>query len=222
MTAPARIVRLALAAAMLAAAAFLVLLARDAWHWGRAMRDGDARAAAGAVDPAVWQAQTFLPGGFVRGVLGVDDDLAFRRTVTQAIAVATRGTTSRAVRSPVETALGRIADESSDRARASRAADYLGVLLYSDPSPPRPTANPYVNPSQPSAQPPEQQTPEQRALAEFETAVDLDPTNANAKRNLEAMLQQVQPPQRKGAGRAGNGERIGNKGSGSRPAGRGY
>lgn len=216
MSARARVVgKLALAAAMVGLAVVLILLARDAWHWGRAMQEADARASVGPVDPSAWRARTWLPSGLVRRLLGIDDDLAFRRAVEQAILVVRSGTSSRTVRGPVETALGRIADDDANRSRASRAADYLGVLLYTQPTPK--VVSPYGGQGQPQAQ-----TSEEQALSEFETAVDLDPENANAKRNLEAMLRQAQAPRRTGAGRAGTGEKITNKGSGSRPAGRGY
>lgn len=212
----ATIARLTLALAMLGAAAVLVLLAHDAWRWDRAIRDADARAAVTPVDPAAWRARTLLPGRLVRSILGVNDDLTFRRAVMQAIAVARSGTRSRTLRGPVETALGRIADSDANRERASRAADYLGVLLYTQPT--RKPVSPYGGQGQPQAQ----QTPEEQALSEFRAAVDLDPTNANAKRNLEAMLRQARPERRTGTGRAGTGEKISNKGSGSRPPGRGY
>ena len=53
--------RLAAAGAMLAVAALLVLLARDVWHWQRAVGDADARAAIAPISPNAWQANTTLP-----------------------------------------------------------------------------------------------------------------------------------------------------------------
>jgi hypothetical protein len=223
MTRRATIVRLGLATALLVVAVGLVLLALDAGRWGDAVRDGDEQAVVGQVDPAGWDAGSILPGDPARRLLGVEDDLAFRRTVARAIEAAALGasTRTRKPRSQAETALARVVHGDSSHARASRAADYLGVLLYSDPATPQRAVSPYQNPNElPSSAAAE--TPEQKALAEFETAVLLDPANANAKRNLEAMLQQRQPPGRQGTPRAGSGERIGSKGSGSRAAGRGY
>jgi hypothetical protein len=214
--------RLVAASAMLAAAAFLVLLARDVWHWDRAVHDADARAAVAPVAPAAWQTQTTLPAGLTRRLLGINDDLVFRRTMMGAIHAASHFATteSQKQRSIVETALARIARDDPAQARASRAADYLGVLLYTDPPSPDQAANAYVDPTQQG--PSNQLTPEQKALLQFLVAVRLDPNNDNAQRNLERMLRQPQPPPHKGIPQSGGGERVGHKGSGARPPGRGY
>jgi hypothetical protein len=214
--------RLAAAALMLAVAAFLVLLARDAWHWQRAVRDGDTRAAIAPVSPDAWQADATLPAGLARRLLGIDDDLAFRRIEMRAIRIASRpqSTKTQQQRSIVETALGRIARTDTDPVRAARAADYLGVLLYTDPPSPDQAANAYQDPTQ--AGPSNQQTPEQKAMAQFLNAVRLDPGNDNAQRNLELMLRQPQPPPHQGSPQPGGGDRFGHKGSGARPAGHGY
>jgi hypothetical protein len=214
--------RLAAAVAMLAVAAFLVLLARDAWHWQRAVRDADTRAAIAPVSPDAWQVDATLPGGIARRLLGIDDDLAFRRAAMRAIRIASReqSTKTQQQRAIVETALGRIARTDADPVRASRAADYLGVLLYTDPPSPDQAANAYQDPTQ--AGPSNQQTPEQKAMAQFLNAVQLDPGNDNAQRNLELMLRQPQPPPHQGSPQPGGGDRFGHKGSGARPPGHGY
>lgn len=201
-------------------AAFLLVLARDVWHWGRALHDGDALATVQPVDPGVWSADTVLPGSVVRGVLGVGDDVAFRRAVTSAIdLLRTHGGTGNQ-HVLVETALARVVLTDPSNARASVAADYLGVLLYDDRSAPQQAISPY-NPKQPGA-PTGSQTPEQKALAEFETAVRLDPNNANAKKNLETVLHQAQPQSQKGTPNPGSGNKTGTKGSGQQPPGYGY
>jgi len=214
--------RLAAAAALLVVAAFLVLLARDAWHWDRALHDADARAAVAPVSPAAWQAHTTLPSGLTRRLLGINDDLVFRRTLMRAIQAATQfqSTATQKQRSIVETALARIARDDPDKTRASRAADYLGVMLYTDPPSPDQAANAYEDPSQ--SGPSNQLTPEQKAMLQFLNAVRLDPNNDNAQRNLERMLHQPLPPPHHGIPQAGGGERFGHKGSGARPPGRGY
>jgi hypothetical protein len=214
--------RLLAAAAMLAVALFLVLLARDAWHWDRAIRDADARAAVAPISPAAWQAKTTLPSSLTRSLLGINDDLTFRRTMMRAIHAAShfQSTSTQKQRSIVETALARIARNDSDPVRASRAADYLGVLLYTDPPSPDQAANAYQDPSQ--SGPANQATPEQKAMAQFLNAVRLDPNNDNAQRNLERMLRQPQPPPHKGTPQPGGGDKFGHKGSGARPPGHGY
>lgn len=214
--------RLIAAAVMLAAAVVLLLLARDAWHWQRAMRNADARAAIGYVAPAAWNAQTTLPSGFVRGLLGVDDDVAFRRTIVQALYTnAHKPTTeARRGRSIVESALARVSRNDANPVRAAAAADDLGVLLYFDPPTPANAANPYRNPD--DAAPSGAQTPTQKALAQFELAVRLDPANATAQRNLETLLRASQAPKKQQTPRSGAGERRGTKGSGARLPGHGY
>lgn len=216
--------RLAAAACLLVLATALVLLARDAWHWQRALADADARSALHPVATQAWSADTVYPGGFVRRLLGIDDDLRFRRAAMQAIALAAAkpDSVSGSGRVLVEAALARIVLTDPDRSRASRAADYLGYLLYADKSTPQQAISPYVNPNAPTGQAATQQTPEEKAATEFAIAVRLDPANANAKRNLEVMLQQARPPSQRGAPKPGSGERVGNKGSGSRPPGHGY
>jgi hypothetical protein len=214
--------RLVAAAAMLLAAVFLVLLARDVWHWDRAVHDADARAAVAPISPAAWQARTALPASLTRQLLGINDDLKFRSTMMSAIHAASHfaSTSSQKQRSIVETELARIARNDSDPARASRAADYLGVLFYTDPPSPDQAANAYQDPSQ--SGPSNQATPEQRAMAQFLNAVRLDPNNDNAQRNLERMLRQPQPPPHKGTPQPGGGDQFGHKGSGARPPGHGY
>jgi hypothetical protein len=214
--------RLVAAAVMLVAAVFLVLLARDAWHWQRAVEDADARARLVGVGPDAWSADTALPSGVTERLLGLEDDLRFRRIATRALHAASSTPTSGSPkqRALLETALARLVRRDPDKARASRAADLLGVLLYRDPPPPDDAPNAYLDPSQTG--PSSQQTPEQKATAQFETAVRLDPLNANAQANLELMLRQPQPPSQQGTPQAGAGERFGNKGSGARPPGRGF
>jgi hypothetical protein len=214
--------RLLGAAAMVVAATFLVLVARDAWHWSRAVRDGDARAALGSASAATWQADATVPAGLARRLLGLDDDLAFRRTAIRALRTSPRTPSPEAQkgRSIVETALGRIARNDPDPVRASWAADELGILMYTDPPSPDQAANAYEDPTQ--AGPSSQLTPEQKAEAQFESAVRLDPGNDNAQRNLELMLRQPKPPPHQGSPQPGGGDRFGHKGSGARPAGNGY
>jgi hypothetical protein len=214
--------RLAAAAALLAVAAVLVLLARDTWRWERAVQDADARAAVGPIAPTAWQADSALPAGLDRRLLGLDDDLAFRQASMQAIRTASHLPTTKTQkqRSILEAALARIARSDPDPARASRAADYLGVLLYTDPPSPDQAANPYDNPTQ--GGPSSQLTPEQKALAQFLNAVRLDPNDDNAQRNLERMFRQPLPPPHKGVPQPGGGEQVGHKGSGARSPGHGY
>jgi hypothetical protein len=207
---------------MLIVAVVLVLFARDAWHWQRAIQDADTRASLGYISPTAWSAKTTLPGSWVRGALGVNDDLAFRTTAIESLRELAHPPTLAAQkhRTVVETALARITRAPGPEARAASAADDLGVLLYFDPPTPSNAANPYQNPNQ--AAPSGAQTPTQKALAQFLLAVRLDPSDAIAQRNLEALLRASSTAKPLQTPRTGAGERLGAKGSGSRQPGHGY
>ncbi len=67
--------------ALIAGAALLVALAADVLRFDRQLRDGDAAYAARA--EATWEPDTLLPRGITSSLLGVGDDVAFRRAVDQ-------------------------------------------------------------------------------------------------------------------------------------------
>jgi hypothetical protein len=220
MTRKALAARLGAAFVLALCGVFLLVFARDVWHSARALDDGDALAAVQPVSPSVWNADTVLPGSLVRGVLGDGDDLAFRRAVVGAVDLLRTHGGSGNQHVLVETALARVILTDHDKRRASIAADYLGVLLYDDRNAPQQSISPYD--PQHASSPAQSQTPEQKAAAEFETAVRLDPENANAKKNLETLLHQAQPQSQKGTPNAGSGNKTGTKGSGEQPPGYGY
>src|SRR6185436_5245615 len=113
--------RLVAAGAMLVAAVFLVLLARDAWHWQDAMAEGDFRASIGPVSASAWDTDGTLPRGLARRLLGVDDDIEYRATTMRGLAFASKELNPKTLkeRAIVETALQRIAADTSDPERAS-------------------------------------------------------------------------------------------------------
>jgi hypothetical protein len=198
--------RLVAGGVCLGLAALATLMARDVWSWQTALRDADLRAEVRRVDGSTWSADTALPFGVARRVLGIDDDLAYRALLSRASdLVASRPSTDRPLRQlPVEVALERL-EAGADTARASQAANLLGVLVYNRAAQPGP------------------QPPEQKALREFQNAVRLDPSNETAKRNLELVLQRLRraPPARGRAGVSG-GDRVGRSGAGIAPPGQGY
>jgi hypothetical protein len=209
------------AGAMLVLGAALLLAARDAWRWQSAMRDADARAALGPVSGDAWDASTVYPSSLARRVLGVDDDVAFRRTAEQALfqAVHVPNAEQAKERAVIESALARMSRDDTEPARAAAAADDLGVLFYFDPPTPANAQNPYQSPSNSASG---SASPSERAEAEFLLAVRLDPRNDNALRNLEMMLRAISPSSKNQTPRSGLGDRLGAKGSGSRLPGHGY
>jgi hypothetical protein len=202
--------RLLLAVVLVALAVLLGLLARDGWAWRNAIHDGDARASMRAVPADSWKTDEILPFHLARRALAVGDDVAFRRSLMLAIAAANRTVDekTRRLRAPVEAELARIEKQDGDHFRASRAANALGVLFFTDPGDPAAQAG---EPTQP-----------ERALAEFRNAVTLDPGNVTAKRNLELMLQQIRTQSPQGSHKPGGGQKAGNRGAGVGPPGYGF
>jgi hypothetical protein len=213
--------RLVAAGVMFVVAVFLVLLAHDAWRWEHAMTDADFRASIGPVAPTAWDTDATLPRGLARRLLGVEDDIEYRAATMRGLAFASKEVDPKTLkeRAVVETALQRIAADTSDPERASLSADLLGVLRYTDPPSPDQVESAYEGDQ---STPTTQLTPEQRAMAQFLVAVRIDPSNENAQRNLELMLRQPQPPPHKGVPQAGGGDRAGRKGSGAQDPGHGY
>jgi len=213
--------RLVAAAVLLAVSVFLMLLARDAWHWQRAMADADTRASFHTVSPGAWDANATLPHDPARRLLGLDDDIEYRSTATRAAELAANEVSPKTFkeRAVVETSLQRIGADTSDPERASLAADLLGVLRYTDPPSPDQVESAYEGDQTGRTN---QQTPEQKALEQFLLAVRLDPGDDNAQRNLELMLRQPAPPEHKSVPHAGGGDRAGRKGSGAQDPGHGY
>jgi hypothetical protein len=191
---------------MLAVAVFLVLFARDAWHWQRALRDGDARAAAGPRVPDGWSAEALFPGGLARRTLGISDDLAFRHLAARALASLHRLPNAKE-RAVLEAQVQRLVQRDGDRSRASLAATYLALLYFTDPAETSPGAR----------------SPDDKAIAELQTAVRLDPRNDVALRDLELLIEQQQAQQnQRGSDKPGSGQRAGTHGAGLGPPGGGY
>jgi hypothetical protein len=169
------------AALCLALAALAALAARDAGAWESSLRAGDvAESPRGAES---WTPDQLAPFGLARRLLGVDDDLAFRRAVA-AFHHARTGIPSfdeslqgTALRVEAEAELARAIRNDTNAVRASAAANLLAVLSAMDASSPAGS-----------------QTPIERSIFEFEDAIHLDPDNEQAKTNLELLYQLTSPP----------------------------
>lgn len=204
-------VRLALAVVALAGAVFAALLAADLRSWQDGIRNGDVRF---FQDPgaATWTPPTVLPFHLARGILGISDQLAFRRAAQTFVAVHALGngfdngfSESRA-RAALEIVLTNLA-RGRDHARDSAAANLLGILAFSDSL------------TRGAAQP----APVERSVADFQSAVQLDPANADAKFNLEWLLRQlVARGTRSDSTTSEGGAKRGRKGAGGGLPGRGY
>lgn len=211
----ARVKRAALvagAAACLAVAALLALLAADVSRWGDALRADDVRyrAAPGVTD--LWNPAALLPLGAARNLLGVDDDLAFRRAL-RALRLsrledgAVSDPTVVLQRAEAEARLEAIVAGGGDPARRSTAMGLLGMLRLATPA----------------ANPQERATVLRIAVANLQEAIALDPHNDDAKYNLEVALRRSRGVQTVQGGPTPNASSgPGSKGAATGPPGSGY
>ena len=130
--------RLVLAGLCLVVAVLALVLARDVWLWDKAIQDADRRAQATVVGPGTWAAGTVLPGNPARSLLGIDDDLDFRRLYVEAatLAAGAAPASGASPRGPAEAALGQVSRTEGDPVAAAAAANPLGVLFFTDPDDP--------------------------------------------------------------------------------------
>jgi hypothetical protein len=172
--------------ALLVAVAALAL-AHDLRSWQGGVERGDARFAA-QPDAARWEARTWLPGDPALAALSISDDLAVRRG-EKAFVVAMAapqgyddGRKKAQIRGLAELALSDALANGSP-AQASRAGNLLGILAATDDS----ESDASVG--------------DRRAAETFEAAIRADPTNENAKYNLELVLRRIKVVgSREGAG----------------------
>jgi hypothetical protein len=174
-----RTTRFVAAGACLVFAVLLLLFAADARRWGKHMAADDLRFAANPLPANLWRPAEVLPFGVARGVLGIDDDLQYRRAVKLFRLGRPRETLSgklpAALRAQSQIALTEASETGTDRKRRSQAANLLGILSFSlavrDPS----LATTFL----------------QNAVANFRHAMELDETNEDARFNLEYALFQL-------------------------------
>jgi hypothetical protein len=197
-------------ALLLAGSTLLALLASDVLAWQERVRAQDALFERGDAG-ASWSIDAAFPFRAARGLLGIDGDLAYRRALqlyrTRNSSPLYNGVERRAAQAEAAVALANVEQADPNAARASQAANLLGILALSAPSP--------IAPGQPS--------PVESATAEFQNAIRLDPANEDAKYNLELLLRETEARGEREGGEAGQtGRSSGRRGAGSSPPGRGY
>jgi hypothetical protein len=171
--------RILVAAAVVcgAAAVLLVLLARDVDRRETAMRAGDVAASPASASRQVDETLPFSPAS---RLLGLDDDVAYRRAA--ALFRSAKGQDEEvgrtaegaAVRIRAEAALAEAIRTEDNRARASAASTLLGVLAFID------AANAQAETGA-----------VERSVLAFQDALRLDRSNADAKTNLELLYQNI-------------------------------
>jgi hypothetical protein len=166
------------AAASLAVAVALAFLATDVSRWPGALKAGDARYRTDPDEPGLWRPTELAPKRVARDLLGVDDDLAYRRAVQGLRVARLEGPTVTdpnlsLLRSDAQARLLEIMQSGGDSRRRSQAANLLGVVaLVSLVAEERDRSVLFST-----------------AIRSFRRAIALDPTNEDAKYNLELSLQ---------------------------------
>jgi hypothetical protein len=203
------VIGLAAAALCIALATLLAFLAADVRAWPETFREGDFEYRAQPRGKKPWVGRDRLPFQPARRLLDVHDDVVFRRAI-RLYDISTQesfGSGFRSTPRPVTPArrLLRVIDEGHEDPRVrSRAANFLGALAYSRGA--------FLD-----------EAFARQALRFFRRAVQLDPTNEEAKFNLELMMytSPEDPSQRRGGGGGGRATPD-SGGAGSTPPGRGY
>ena len=183
----------------------VALVAHDARSWREALQGGD-QVYVHSPTQARWGAGTWFPGDPAGLAVHASRDVDLRRAVQMfVVAVHTRhgfdnGESRARARSAAEAALTAVAAD-APRAAASQANDLLGVLEALGP----------------------RATADELAVASFRAAVRADPSNLDAKLNLELALRRLGATSvRRGPGNGSGPRSSGQRGAGGGTPGRGY
>ena len=166
------------AAVCLAAAAALFLVAADVQRWRAGLGGDDVRWRAVPEEPGLWQVDARMPGDPAARLLGVGDDVRFREAVRALrLGRLDRGFTSDPTlalpRAEAQARLARVVADERSPARTSRALGLIGVIAFANST--------FESRGQLALA--------REAVAAFEAAIALDPSNDEAKANLEQALQ---------------------------------
>ena len=194
-----------------ALAAVLVLLALDVHAWQTTLKRDDVRFRAMHSHRSLWRPQTTLPGDPALHLLGLGDAVSYRRAV-QLFWFSRVGSNPETrqdlptTRAQAEESLQSIADSAKTAVERSSAANLLGIIVVTSP---------LVSDPQAQAQ------TLKRAASYFQQAISIDPTNYDAKQNLQLVLLLKKP----GKSRIGRDARGGygfGRGHGVTKGGTGY
>jgi hypothetical protein len=158
-------------------AAVLFLTALDTTRWRAAFPDDDVRYRA-EPEVTLWHPSTLMPGDPARLVLGARDDVRFREAV-QALRLGRLdlGFTSdprlALPRAEAQSRLAKVAQSDPSTERRSRAVSLLGVISFA--------GSLYETRGQAALV--------AEAVKDFQTAIEIDASNDEAKANLEQALQ---------------------------------
>jgi hypothetical protein len=205
--------------ACLVLAALLALFAVDVARWRGEFASGDVHYLAFPGDPRLWRPPAVAPRDAAETLLGIEDDLAYRNAV-------------RSVR------IGRLEDPTVSDPRLAilrtDASVRLESVVLSDPHPERRSVASnllgvlsivaFNAQGAGGGGAPDRSELLLNSIASFRQAIELDPDNADAKFNLEALLQRgagLLPTEAAGGKRPQAGGR-GSRGAGAGEPGSGY
>lgn len=186
----------------------LALLAADVIRTERALERGDARYGSVAGVSGMWRAETTLPAGLSRALLGVDDDLDYRSAVQRFRLAQPRQPVQQfsqlTLRAGAERQLARAAAAEPNAGRRATLFVLRGALALEESR--------LATDSAPAIR---------RAVTLFRRAVELDPSSHDAQFNLELALRLLS---RAGTTSGGSGERASTpaSGAGAGTSGSGY
>jgi len=204
-----RAVRVVAGLLVLAAAVVLGALAVGVLRADARLERDDAAYATGAIGEERWP-----PPGPAGRLLGLEDDLAFRRALRLAVRAGVGddpqlvAEEALRVRTEAEASLAAVLETDDQASRRARAANLLGILLYAD--------------SKVSGT--DREELRDRSVDALRAAVRTDPALADAKVNLELVLALERPsPRQPDQGSTGGADpELGLGGASVSPPGRGY
>ncbi len=199
----------------LALAVLFVLTAVDIARWDRAFRSGDIRYRTTPDDARLWTIDELGPPGLAGRILAVEDDVAFRRAI-RALRDAHLENRSSFISDPrvaisrneAQARLETFVANDDDRTRRSRAAGLLGVLGLAR----------FLTETE------ERESLLSSTVLNFRRAIDLNPSNDEAKVNLELAYQRGRGVEinESSSGESPTPGGSGSRGAGSGQAGSGY
>jgi hypothetical protein len=182
-----RRIRALVAAALLVVGLLLAVAAVDALRWRGLVRRDDVAFDRAHGQAGLWHADALLPGDPVPRLIGVRDDLAYRRALQRWV-LARPGQEARnqhdlTLRADADAQLTLVAEAGATAETRSRAATLRGVLALDEARSSGPRGGAAI----------------ERSLDQFRTAIRLDPANSQAKYDLELVLRLARSaPQQRG------------------------
>jgi hypothetical protein len=167
-------------AVLLVLALVAALVARDAAAIRRGIEGGDLAFKAQPAAEGLWKIDTRVP--YSKQAFGVEDDLLYRRALRAYAVDARRGENPYdfdrpAFRAEAQATLGSAEQSELEASLRSKAASLQGVLTFAEAIQ-DPINGPVLM---------------RRVVGDFERAVRIDPTNEEAKYNLEYLLRLMDP-----------------------------